>query len=245
MKYYVYEPSGGLTTDVGFDWKEVTAYGEWLSGAPVPTEPIRMQVYNPEARLPDIFSPSSSQPRFFSERATAVFKEVCGEDENLYIPGFAYPQQEKHKGKHPPIPYTAIWPLKELDCLDESKSIFIATQIGANPHYPYKPFQWTYENIEVMAFKDDVVKGHHHFRLAGYNEHHFISQELARELKKIKRSNITIEPIDKFFRIQEYHLKKNPLDPRNLTQSLLYRNREGWADFVKKFNVRRRNINDP
>ena len=243
-KYYVYQQSGGLTTEVGFTWADVPEFSKWIDGGPVPSRPITLEVFNPEARLPDIACGLSGQPHFFSERAADIFRQFSPESESLYMPALACPQQEKHKGKIDPIPYTGIWPLIELDAVDESKSIFIAIQRG--PDARESPGKWFYKDIEVLALKEDVVQGRHHFRLAGYDDKFFISHELAVALKKLPRSNIKIAPIEKFFRISAYNLKKDPLEPRNVTQMFMTSRVGGWEGFYKQYcNVRRRNIGDP
>lgn len=239
MTTYTYRQNGAKVTDVNYaeatsNDPEVAAWrGNPLM--PVSFEPLRLEIYNAKARLPDIVD-IDMYTCFFSERVADVFRQFQG-DRNVYLKAVAY--GKKGKDEVVEVPYYSIYPKTELDCVDEAKSLYIARE------RPRESGEWIYDDLENLVLKEEVIAGHHHFRIKGWSKNSFISEELAKALKAIPKTNLKIETIEEVFRTSLYNGFDDPMRPRNLRQSMFYLMQRRYVDNGWVMNYRRRNKNDP
>ncbi len=240
MTTYTYRQNGAKVTDIFYsdEMSEDPLFYAWRQhpeGEYHFETPPRFDIYNAKARLPDIFGPGYLS-LFVSERVADVFRQFCGEN-TTYLKALACGNTGKDELVE--VPYYGIYAKTELDCVDEAKSLYIATE------WPIGSDKWDYDDLENLVLKEDVIAGHHHFRIKGWSWNSFISEELAEALKAIPKTNLKIQTVDEVFRTSPYNDFDDPMRPRNLRHSMFYIAQQRFERDGLKVNYRRRNKNDP
>lgn len=240
MKIYTYEPSGALVTYIGYseESEKISNIVHWPEQSFNGEQPAFFDIYNAKSKLPDIFEYKRTSS-YVSRRVYDVFKAFDPEGTD-YLPIIARGPLGKAKSASiAEFPYWGVYAKAALDCVDESRSVYIASE------WPCHSGKWSYEDIEILKFREDVIQGYHHFRIKGWNTNSFISEELAKALKALPRSNLRIRPVDEVFRISRYNDYPDPMKSRNSNQGYFYRFLEEQAEKGVTVNFRRRNKNDP
>jgi len=208
---------------------------KWLSYREKPTEPLLLEIADAECNLPDTGG-NTPYGFVFSDRAVTLFKETCPSSDNEYFDCLAVGEgQSAH--------YTLVYPLHEFDCLNESRSIFIAQESCREPG------KWVYADVEKLVLHEEMLADVQHFRIKGLSQYHFVSEALAIRLKNELDSSIEIESISSFFQVNSLEYKKfletgDAYFPRTTAQRMLFKDKETYLSYTKEYNVRRRNLND-
>lgn len=220
-------------------WRELQAQ------PPAPSQiPIGLQIYDYEEQegYPGI-SERYQDGFFVSERVANVFRRFCPEDEVLYIPAAIVQVGDPETPITPPIPYTYIRPKLQIECVDESKSIFMALESNKTPGL------WWYRDIERLVLFEEKIKPHHYFFIKDILHTNFISEELAQALNELNDKSIYLRTINTYYTVHPLDLKRyletgDAYKPRTISQGNFFHDKASYEAFFNKGGVRRRNLDD-